>query len=403
MEKQMAYRKDGENGMISYIIPHKNRNGLLDHHLKSLQNSVFNDYEVIVVDDGSDTVPERAYINEKWAGPGGARSYGASIAKGDITMFVGDDTLPSEDLLLWHWYAHKTNPDADVVQGYTMFHPSVLGTYFMSFLDKSGFQANWNSLKTSDGKWKRDANGFFLTTNVSIKKSSWDRIGEFSHRFSKAAWEDVEFGVKLQRNHFKTIFEPSAINFHFHSYNYQEFCQRQKTEGYERLNICLEHAEMAPTLISPEMIRNIEQISEIEILTNGARMVNMAIPKLREIQENMWGEGLQAMSIIGLRNAINDRGGIFNVLNHLHTHDEVTMVFSALRAIEKGDFGYAQHCKAWILDKSKEDWAILAFASEIDLACGDKGMAKYFWNKANKLAHNEAWVKEIKGRIDGNN
>lgn len=384
---------------ISYIIPHKNRNGLLEHHLKALENSVFSDYEVIIVDDGSDVVPETAVVNKFWPGPGGARSYGASIAKGDIIMFVGDDTLPSEDLLLWHWYAHRTNPDADVVQGYTMFHPSALGTYFMDFLEKSGFQANWNSLKNKNGSWKRDANGFFLTTNVSIKKASWDKIGIFSSRFNKPAWEDVEFGVRLQRNHFKTIFEPSAINFHFHSYNYQEFCERQKMEGRERLRICLEHAEMAPSLVQPEAIRRAREIAEIEILNNGSQIMNLSIPKVREVQEAMWGEGLQVMSILGLTEAIDERGGLFNVLNHLHTNDEVVMTFSAIRAIERKDFAYAQHCKTWMLDKAKSDWAIFAFAAEIDTACGDIELAKVFYDKAKAIAYNEKWIKEIGKRL----
>lgn len=366
-------------------------------HLKALKNSVFNDYEIIVVDDRSDVIPDCAVRNEKWAGPGGARSYGASLAKGDIIMFVGDDTLPSEDLLLWHWSTHRTNPDVDVVQGYTMFHPSVLGTYFMQFLDSSGFQANWKSLKNDDGSWKRDASGFFLTTNVSIKKKSWDRIGEFSPKFNKAAWEDVEFGVRLQRNFFKTIFEPSATNFHLHGYTYQEFCERQKVEGYERLNVCLEHAEMAPTLIQPEMLRNMSQVAEIEVLNNGARIANMNIPDFRKVQENLWGEGLQIMSLIGLSHAISDRGGMFNVFKHLHTPEEIVMCISAIRAIEKGDYGYAQHCKVWLLDKAKNDWAVFAFATEIDLASNDAESARMNLAKANKLAPDEEWVRWLRG------
>lgn len=381
---------------ISYIVPHKNRNGLLDHHLKALENSVFSDYEVIVVDDGSDIVPDTAVVNRFWSGPGGARSYGASIAKGDIIMFVGDDTLPSEDLLLWHWYTHRTNPDVDVVQGYTMFHPSVLGTYFMDFLDRSGFQANWQSLKNDDGSWKRDANGFFLTTNVSMKRKSWERAGDFADTFHKAAWEDVEYGVRLQRGHYKTIFEPSAINFHFHQYNYQAFCERQKTEGYERLNVCLEHAEMGPTLINPPAIRDVEkQVAGIEILNNGSVIANMTIPKFREVQEAIWGEGLQIMSIIGLAKAISDRGGLFNVFKHLHSPEEIVTCLSAIRALRNKDYGYAQHCKIWLLDKQKDDWAILAFAAEIDMACNDIESAKVNYEKAKKIAAGEAWVKRI--------
>jgi hypothetical protein len=360
-----------------------------------MENQVFKDYEIIVVDDGSDIVPDGAIGNKYWSGPGGARSYGASVAKGDIILFVGDDALPSEDLLLRHWFAHEMNPDVDVVQGYTMFHPSVMGAYFMHFLDNSGFQANWQSLKEKDGSWKKDATGFFLTTNVSLKRDSWERLGNFSQRFNRAAWEDIEMGVRLQRRHFKTVFEPSVMNFHFHGYTYQEFCKRQKIEGAERFNVCLEHPEMGPSLIQPKAIRDVlASVEEVEIVNNGATVASMTIPKMREVQYGIWGEGLQIMSILGLIDEIGRRGVLFNIFPHLHTQEEVSMALTGIRAIEKGDLGYGQHVKTWLLDRTKNNWAIYMFAAEIDKVCNDKEMANLFWGKAREIAPNEGWVKQ---------
>lgn len=380
---------------ISYIIPHKNRNGLLEQHLKAMERSVFSDYEVIVIDDGSAVVPEEAYDNELWPGAGGARSWGATIATGDILMFVGDDCLPAEDLLLRHWYAHETNPEADIIQGYTMFHPSALGTYFMDFLDRSGLQANWHTLKNEDGSWKQDAGGFFLTTNVSIKRKAWEEIGEFSSRFPNAAWEDVEYGVRAQRNHFKTLFDPTAVNFHLHQYTYWEFCERQKMEGRNRLHLCLEHPEMASGLISPQALRDITEINELEVLNNGADIVNLALPELRETQEKIWHEGLQIMSALGLRESVIERGGVFNALLHIHTPKEVSLVLNTARALENKDYGYAQHCKTWILQENPENWAVMMLAAEVDKECGDDELAGERIEKARKIAPNEQWVKDF--------
>jgi hypothetical protein len=170
-------------------------------------------------------------------------------------------------------------------------------------------------------------------------------------------------------------------------------------EGRERLNICLEHAEMGPGLIQPHVMREIEHISEEELVNSGSRMVNMTIPKLREMQEGIWAEGLQLMSILGLMEAINERGGMFNVLKHLHTEQEISIVLSAIRAVEKEDYGYAQHCKTWLLDKTQGDWAIMALAAEIDFICGDTDGAKMFAKEAYKIAHGESWVKELMEQI----
>lgn len=384
---------------ISYIIPHKNRNGLLAQHLAILEKSIFNDYEIIVVDDGSDVVPETAVGNQWWAGAGGARSYGASLATGDILLFVGDDCIPSEDLLLWHWYTHRTEPDADIVQGYTTFHPSAMGTYFMDFLDRSGLQANWNSMKKEDGSWKRDTAGFFLTTNVSIKRESWERMGSFSERFHKAAWEDVEYGVRCQRNHLKTVFEPHAMNFHLHQHDFRSFCARQKMEGRERLNIAIEHTEMSAGLLPPAGLRDVSEANEMEILNIGSDVPNMKIGKLRQVQEEIWAEGLQVMSLLGVMEAINERGGLFLAIPHLHTQEEVTIVFNAIRAIENGDIGYAAHCKVWLLDKNPGDWAIMATAAEVDIASNDKESARGWLAKAKEIASGEKWLNDIEEKL----
>ena len=386
--------------MISYIIPHKDRKGLLLAHLKALSRSVFADYEVVVVNDGSDydlDIEGVNTINLNFNhGPARARNIGAFEAQGDILLFVGDDCIPTEDLLLHHYISHQEE-GVSVVQGLTQFHPNQMGTHFMSFLDKSGLQANWGGLKNEDGSWKKEISGFFLTTNVSIKRDDFVRLGGFDTSFPMAAWEDVEFGTKVSRNQLRSVFQPLAVNFHQHGYNYWQFCDRQYMEGTQRRFLVAAHPEMAPSLINPQQLRDITaQAHELEVVNNGLMLGNLNSPKFINLQYELWAEGLQVMSIMGLAEGIRDSGGVWNVLFHLHTQEEVVTAISGIRAIEVNqDWGYAQHCKHWLLEKSPGNWAAFMYAAEIDLACNDKEMSSYFYKKALELAPNESWVKEF--------
>ena len=85
--------------MISVIIPAYNAAPHLKGALKSLQNQTFQDFEVIVVDDGStDNSKEiiKRFANVKYCyqtnqGESAARNKGMSLAKGEYFAFLDAD------------------------------------------------------------------------------------------------------------------------------------------------------------------------------------------------------------------------------------------------------------------------------------------------------------------------
>jgi glycosyltransferase involved in cell wall biosynthesis len=87
---------------FSIIIPTFRRIDLLKECLLSIYAQDFKDFEIIVVDDDSDSLvyemtrkefPEVHYYSQKGKGPGAARNLGASHAKGLYLTFVDDDDL----------------------------------------------------------------------------------------------------------------------------------------------------------------------------------------------------------------------------------------------------------------------------------------------------------------------
>ena len=86
--------------MLSVIIPHFNQPDLLDRCLTALMPQA-RGAEVIVVDNGSTTMPEAVVARhpgvrlarETTQGPGPARNHGVALSSGDLLAFLDADCV----------------------------------------------------------------------------------------------------------------------------------------------------------------------------------------------------------------------------------------------------------------------------------------------------------------------
>lgn len=110
--------------MISVIIPLYNKGKQIAHTLRSVLNQTFQDFEVVIVDDGSTdgSVAEVEkfcdsrirLIHQKNAGVAAARNRGIEEAKGDLIAFLdADDEWKPEYLATQHHLSQKY-PDCSV-------------------------------------------------------------------------------------------------------------------------------------------------------------------------------------------------------------------------------------------------------------------------------------------------
>jgi len=85
---------------VSVVIPTFNRREVIVQALQSVFAQSYRDYEVIVVDDGSDDHTETGiasfgdrvrYVFQDRSGPGRARNRGISLARGDLIAFLDSD------------------------------------------------------------------------------------------------------------------------------------------------------------------------------------------------------------------------------------------------------------------------------------------------------------------------
>jgi glycosyltransferase involved in cell wall biosynthesis len=94
------------NPLISIVIPYYNRPEKLIRCVNSIKNQTYNNYEIIIVDDCSETIfPDlncnHIYIkNDINKGPGASRNAGMDVAKGEFIAFLDSDDYWDKNFLV---------------------------------------------------------------------------------------------------------------------------------------------------------------------------------------------------------------------------------------------------------------------------------------------------------------
>lgn len=224
---------------LSVIIPTHNRADVLEICLERITRQEGVDFEVIVVDDGSEdhtakvvaTFKDVIYIKQKASQQGVARNKGAKKTTGDILLFIGDDIFVEPGFLMQHMNIHIKNPDEEVVVlGYTTWDPLLEITPYMEFLESSGWQFAYHLLQPGFTDHPEPYK-FFYTSNISLKKSLFDKE-KFSTKFTEYGWEDIELGYRLWDKHgMRLYYEPDAIALHHHLIPESTLGKRMRTVG----------------------------------------------------------------------------------------------------------------------------------------------------------------------------
>jgi len=107
---------------FTVVVPTRNRPASLAACLEALARQTFEDFEVVVVDDGSRPAAEVApgvvagrgirCLRLSGAGPAAARNAGADAAAGAYLAFLDDDCLPEVDWLAQLAEACRRWPEA---------------------------------------------------------------------------------------------------------------------------------------------------------------------------------------------------------------------------------------------------------------------------------------------------
>jgi GT2 family glycosyltransferase len=195
---------------VSVVVPVHNRFGEIRNLLDSLKNQSYDDFEVVIVDDGSSpAVAEMVQTNalpfevrvvrlDTCGGVGRARNVGVTNAKGLLIVFVDSDSIvQASDWLRRHIAAHEG--DLCVVHGRVI---GIHTTY-------AGYSDGYSNWFTSCGTRRRVlTNRHVPANNTSVPRHVFEIVGLFDEGLT--VLEDLDWAFRCLRHGVTLVYDPDV-------------------------------------------------------------------------------------------------------------------------------------------------------------------------------------------------
>lgn len=231
----------------SIIVPVYNRPDEVDELLESLCSQTFKDYEVIIVEDGSQNpckdvcekyanILDLHYYYKDNSGPGQSRNYGVKHAQGEYVIILDSDVvlpdgyMQAVDIEL----TANSQKTAAAWGGPDAAHPSftpiqkAISYSMTSFFTTGGIRG---------GKKKLDK--FYPRSfNMGIRRDVYLQLGGFSKmRFG----EDIDFSYRIVETGYYPQLFPKAWVWHKRRTDFRKFFRQVYNSGIARINLEKRH------------------------------------------------------------------------------------------------------------------------------------------------------------------
>ena len=233
----------------SIIVPVYNRPDEVDELLESLCSQTFKDFEVIIVEDGSQkpckdvcdkyaSILDLHYYLKDNSGPGQSRNYGVERAHGEYVIILDSDVVLPEGFLAavdTELTANGQGPKAIAAWGGPdAAHPSftpvqkAISYSMTSFFTTGGIRG---------GKAKLDK--FYPRSfNMGIRRDVYQQLGGFSKmRFG----EDIDFSYRIVEAGYMPRLFPDAWVWHKRRTDFRKFFRQVYNSGIARINLEKRH------------------------------------------------------------------------------------------------------------------------------------------------------------------
>lgn len=230
----------------SLIIPVYNRPDEVDELLESLCRQTHKDFEVLVIEDGSQNKCERIvecyqssldvrYFYKENSGPSPSRNYGAERSRGEYLLILDSDCVlpPGYIQAIDEELARR---DADAFGGPDRAHESftpvqkAINYAMTSFFTTGGIRG---------GKKKMDK--FYPRSfNMGVRAEAYRALGGFAPmRFG----EDIDFSIRIFKEGYACRLFPEAWVWHKRRTDLKKFFKQVHNSGIARINLYKKHPE----------------------------------------------------------------------------------------------------------------------------------------------------------------
>lgn len=230
----------------SILIPVYNRPDELSELLESLVCQTERDFEVVVVEDGSQQPSDAVvagyadrlsirYLTKENGGPAKARNFGAREAQGDYLLILDSDVVLPQGYLMAVNEELSHGP-ADAFGGPDAAHPDftplqkAISYSMTSFFTTGGIRG---------GKKKMDK--FYPRSfNMGVSRPLYQQLGGFSDmRFG----EDIDFSIRIFKSGVRCRLFPEAWVWHKRRTDLRKFFRQVHNSGIARINLYKRYPE----------------------------------------------------------------------------------------------------------------------------------------------------------------
>ena len=251
----------------SIIVPVYNRPDEVDELLQSLCEQDFTDFEVIIVEDGSQVPCEDVcrryedrldlkYFAKPNSGPGQSRNYGAERAQGEWVIVLDSDVVLPKGYLAAVEESLSPNP-SPVERGDDESEASPIGGRLEGASAFGGPDAAHDSFTPVQKAISYSMTSFFTTGgirggkkkgaldkfyprsfNMGVRRDVYQQLGGFSKmRFG----EDIDFSYRIVEAGYQTALIPEAWVWHKRRTDFRKFFRQVYNSGIARINLEKRH------------------------------------------------------------------------------------------------------------------------------------------------------------------
>ena len=230
----------------SIIVPVFNRPDEVDELLESLGRQTCRDFEVVIVEDGSEVRCEEVvgkyrdrldvqYFEKPNSGPGQSRNYGAERSRGEYLIVLDSDVVLPEGYLA-AVDKELTESPCEAFGGPDCAHESftpvqkAINYSMTSYFTTGGIRG---------GKKKLDK--FYPRSfNMGIRSDLYRKLGGFSNmRFG----EDIDFSIRIFKSGARCRLFPEAWVWHKRRTDFRKFFRQVHNSGIARINLYKRYPE----------------------------------------------------------------------------------------------------------------------------------------------------------------
>ena len=198
LDKSFNKIDSNDKPFISICIPTYNRSNYLKDSIKSALNQKYDNYEIIIVDDGSTDKTKEVvqsfgnekicYIQTEHAGGPAARNRIIEEVKGEFILWLGDDDLLDKNILKKYADYINAYPDVELFYSYYKMHSvsnnqTEIRKYKDWYFDRDKLLSEL--LYTAQ----------FMDGGGLFKKNIFDKIGLYNNNFIRAHDYEIAFRI----------------------------------------------------------------------------------------------------------------------------------------------------------------------------------------------------------------